>query len=48
MLPPTERFRTTRVGAMAVTGVRASTTRNMTKVMAKVTRRPMILGADQG
>lgn len=48
ILPPTERFRTTRVGAMAVSGVRTSTARKATSNTAKVTRRPIIRDADQG
>lgn len=46
MLPATERSSTTRVGAIAVSGVRASTSRKTTKVTAKVTSRLMIRGAD--
>jgi hypothetical protein len=44
--PATERFNTTRGGAIAVSGILNSITKNATNVTAKVTRRPMILGAD--
>ncbi|CAD6591884.1 MAG: hypothetical protein ASARMPREDX12_005479 [Alectoria sarmentosa] len=38
----------TRVGAMAVSGVRTSTARKATSRTAKVTRRPMVRGVEQG
>ena len=46
MAPATERFRTTRVGIIAVFGVSTSMTMKMTKSTANVTNRPMIFGAD--
>lgn len=48
MLAATERFIMTRVGAMAVSGIRTSTTPKMTSKMAKATKRPMIRGVDHG
>ena len=47
ILPAMERFRTTRVGAIAVSGVRTSTTTKARNRTEKVTRRPMTFGADQ-
>jgi hypothetical protein len=47
MLPATERFRTTRVGAITVSGITTSTTTKMMSKTAKVAKRQMIFGADQ-
>jgi hypothetical protein len=47
ILPAMERLRTTRVGAIAVSGIRTSTTMKAMNRTEKVTRRPMIFGADQ-
>src|SRR4051812_29305403 len=45
---PTERFNTTRRGAMAVSGIENSTATKATNSTANVTRRPIIFGDDQG
>jgi hypothetical protein len=47
MLPATERFRTTRVGIIAVSGIVTSMTMKMTRKTPKLTKRPMIFGANQ-
>ena len=47
ILPAIERFRTTRVGAIAISGVRSSTTTKAWNRTEKVTRRPMTFDDDQ-
>jgi hypothetical protein len=46
MAPATERFRTTRVGIIAVFGVKTSITMKIINRTLNVTNRPMIFGAD--
>jgi hypothetical protein len=48
MLPATERFRTTRVGIIAVSGIMTSMAMKMTSETPKLIKRPMIFGADKG
>ena len=47
ILPAMERFRTTRAGAIAVSGIRISATTKAMNRTEKMTRRPMIFSADK-